>query len=118
MHYALRSMLSAKEERMNQELRPILFTQGIRLSRPFLWKRSSIVPIRLLSGTGKCYSSMGTIPAYPLLEWLAQRYGVKVEQVLLGNGSMEFFTFVASVMVNRGDAVYIEYRAMTGPLQP
>jgi 2-aminoadipate transaminase len=45
----------------------------------------------------------------PLREWIAQRYGVKVEQVLLGNGSMEFFTFVGSVLVKPGDAVYLEY---------
>jgi 2-aminoadipate transaminase len=44
----------------------------------------------------------------PLREWIAERYRVSVEQVLLGNGSMEFFTFVGSLMVNRGDTVYVE----------
>lgn len=44
----------------------------------------------------------------PLREWIAGRFGVKTEQVLIGNGSMEFFTFAGSLLVNPGETVYVE----------
>jgi 2-aminoadipate transaminase len=83
---------------------------------------------------GKVLFQYGHYSGYrPLREWIADRYGVQVEQVLIGNSSMEFFTFIGSVMVDRGDTVYLEYpsydRAITAmrriganltgiPLQP
>ena len=59
---------------------------------------------------GKVLFQYGHYSGYrPLREWIAKRFGVQVEQVLIGNGSMEFFTFVGSLLVNRGETVYVEY---------
>jgi len=59
---------------------------------------------------GKVLFQYGHYSGYrPLREWIADRYGVHVDQVLIGNSSMEFFTFIGSVMVNPGDTVYLEY---------
>lgn len=83
---------------------------------------------------GKVLFQYGHYSGYrPLRQWIADRYGVQVDQVLIGNSSMEFFTFIGSVMVHPGDTVYLEYpsydRAITAmrrigadlkgiPLQP
>jgi 2-aminoadipate transaminase len=44
----------------------------------------------------------------PLREWIAARYEVAPEQILLCNGSMELFTFIGSLLVRPGDTVYVE----------
>ena len=44
----------------------------------------------------------------PLRQWIANWFHVKYEQVLLGNSSMEFLTFVAALFVEKGDAVFLE----------
>jgi DNA-binding transcriptional MocR family regulator len=58
---------------------------------------------------GKVLFQYGHYSGYrPLREWIAVRFGVKTEQVLIGNGSMEFFTFAGSLLVNPGETVYVE----------
>jgi 2-aminoadipate transaminase len=58
---------------------------------------------------GKVLFQYGHYSGYrPLREWIAGRFGVKTEQVLIGNGSMEFFTFVGSLLVKSGETVYVE----------
>ncbi len=58
---------------------------------------------------GKVLFQYGHYSGYrPLREWIAGRFGVKTEQVLIGNGSMEFFTFAGSLLVNPGETVYVE----------
>ena len=44
----------------------------------------------------------------PLRQWIADWFQVTFEQVLLGNGSMEFFTFAAALLVGKGDTVFLE----------
>lgn len=95
---------------MNQEsTKPILFTRG----NP----AEEALPIADLINSanlafqreGKILFQYGHYSGYgPLREWIAQRFGVKYEQVLIGNSSMEFFTFVAALMVRPGDTVYVE----------
>ena len=59
---------------------------------------------------GKILFQYGHYSGYkPLREWIAVRFRLPMEQVLIGNGSMEFFTFVGSLLVNRGETVYVEY---------
>jgi DNA-binding transcriptional MocR family regulator len=44
----------------------------------------------------------------PLREWIAERHGVPVEQVLVTNGSMQADAFLFTLMVQAGDAVLVE----------
>src|SRR3712207_6007326 len=44
----------------------------------------------------------------PLREWIAERHGVPVEQVLVTNGSMQADAFLFTLMVQAGDAVVVE----------
>ncbi len=44
----------------------------------------------------------------PLRQWIADWFQVTFEQVLLGNSSMEFFTFAAALFVEKGDTVFLE----------
>lgn len=51
----------------------------------------------------------GRSPGYPpLREWLAGRYGVPVDQVLIGNGSLEVLSFVTRVLLEPGARVFVE----------
>jgi 2-aminoadipate transaminase len=51
----------------------------------------------------------GTSVGYvPLREWIAERHGVAVEQVLVTNGSMQADAFLFQLMVGAGDAVVVE----------
>ena len=44
----------------------------------------------------------------PLREWLANRYDVGSEQVFVGNGSLEVFSFIAQTMMPPGDRAFLE----------
>ena len=94
---------------MNETMKPILFTRGNPAEEGLPLSEIIDCANTAFQRDGKVLFQYGHYSGYvPLREWIAERYGVKVEQVLLGNGSMEFFTFVASVMVSRGDTVYLE----------
>jgi len=95
---------------MNPETpKPILFTRGNPAEEAL--PIADIIDCANLAfqREGKILFQYGHYSGYgPLREWIAQRFGVKYEQVLLGNSSMEFFTFVAAVLVRPGDTVYLE----------
>ena len=44
----------------------------------------------------------------PLREWLAERYGVPVDHVLVGNGSLPFIDLLGWALLERGDTVLVE----------
>ncbi len=44
----------------------------------------------------------------PLREWVAQRHDVASEQVLLGNSSLEVFSFITQVLVAPGERAFVE----------
>lgn len=51
----------------------------------------------------------GRSPGYtPLREWLGQRYGVGPERILIGNGSMEIFSFIIQTLLKPGVLVFLE----------
>ena len=51
----------------------------------------------------------GRSPGYkPLREWLGQRHGVPAEQVLVGNGSLEIFSFVTQTLLQPGARAFVE----------
>src|SRR5205809_165086 len=44
----------------------------------------------------------------PLREWLAERHGVPVDHVLVGNGSLSFIDLLGWALLERGDTVLVE----------
>lgn len=51
----------------------------------------------------------GRSPGYlPLRQWLAQRYGVGLEQVFLGNSSLEIFSFLTETLLGPGTRAFVE----------
>lgn len=44
----------------------------------------------------------------PLRRWLAYRYGVAMESVLIGNGSLQILDFVSRLLTSSGDVVLVE----------
>ena len=95
---------------MNEEtLKPILFTRGNPAEEALPIGEIIDCANAVFQRDGKIVFQYGHYSGYaPLREWIAERHGVLKEQVLLGNGSMEFFTFIASLMVRPGDTVYVE----------
>src|SRR5688572_23390409 len=57
------------------------------------------------AGTTAYGTSVGYVP---LREWIAERHGVEVDQVLVTNGSMQADAFLFQLMVAPGDAVVVE----------
>jgi 2-aminoadipate transaminase len=95
---------------MNQEsMKPILFTRGNPAEEALPIADIIDCANTAFQRDGKVLFQYGHYSGYrPLREWIAQRFGATYEQVLIGNSSMEFFTFVAAVMVRAGDTVYLE----------
>jgi 2-aminoadipate transaminase len=51
----------------------------------------------------------GRSPGYgPLREWLAQRYGVGADQILIANSSLEIFSFATQTLLRSGDRAFLE----------
>lgn len=51
----------------------------------------------------------GRSPGYgPLRQWLAGRYGVGAEQVLVGNSSLEIFQFITQTLMRPGARAFVE----------
>jgi 2-aminoadipate transaminase len=57
------------------------------------------------AGTTAYGTSVGYVP---LREWIADRHGVEVDQVLVTNGSMQADAFLFQLLVNAGDSVIVE----------
>jgi len=54
-------------------------------------------------------TAYGTSVGYvPLREWIAERHGVEISQVLVTNGSMQADAFLFDTLVERGDQVVVE----------
>jgi DNA-binding transcriptional MocR family regulator len=51
----------------------------------------------------------GRSPGYaPLREWLGQQHGVRPDQILIGNSSLEILSFIAQTQLKPGDRVFVE----------
>jgi DNA-binding transcriptional MocR family regulator len=51
----------------------------------------------------------GRSPGYaPLREWLGQQYGVGPDQILIGNSSLEIFSFTTQTLLRPGDRAFVE----------
>ncbi|MFP4268841.1 MAG: PLP-dependent aminotransferase family protein [Spirochaetaceae bacterium] len=88
----------------------IMFTRGNPAEEALPVKELSECAASIFEKEGKVLFQYGHYSGYaPLREWIADYYGADYEQILIGNGSMEFFSFGASVLLEEGDAVFLEY---------
>jgi 2-aminoadipate transaminase len=95
--------------RENPDQDPILFTRGNPAAEAIPLSDIRDCARDVFQREGEVLFQYGHYSGYrPLREWIAGRFGVKTEQVLLGNGSMEFFTFIGSLLVAPGETVYVE----------
>lgn len=63
----------------------------------------------ITAGTGRQALQYGKSYGFvPLREWLAERHGLAVEQVMLANGSLQLIDFMGHALVEPGDTVFVE----------
>ena len=99
-----------EEHNMSMSDNPILFTRGNPAVEALPVDTLSECAASIFAKEGKVIFQYGHYSGYkPLRQWIADQYNTSVEQVLIGNSSMEFFTFCASVLLNDGDTVFLEY---------
>lgn len=88
----------------------ILFTRGNPAVEALPIEELSDCAASIFREEGKVLFQYGHYSGYaPLRRWIADTYKAEYEQVLIGNSSMEFFTFSASVLLEPGDRVFLEY---------
>jgi len=88
---------------------PIFLTRGNPAKEALPLAEIADCARAVFSSEGEVLFQYGHYSGYtPLRRWIAEKFDVAVEQVLLGNGSMEFLTFIGAVMVQKGDTVYLE----------
>jgi 2-aminoadipate transaminase len=62
-----------------------------------------------LRADGSVLLQYGRSPGYaPLREWVGSQYGAGPEQVLIGNGSLEIFGFIAQRLLRPGARAFVE----------
>lgn len=89
---------------------PILFTRGSPATDALPIDDFRACADAIFKQQGRVLFQYGHYSGYgPLRQWIADWFHADQEQVLLGNGSMEFLTFAAGVFVAPGDAVFFEY---------
>jgi DNA-binding transcriptional MocR family regulator len=67
---------------------------------------------------GRAVLSYGAGGGYgPLREWVAERHGVEASRVVLTNGSLQGFVFLAQHLVRRGSRVLVEAPTYDRPLK-
>ncbi|MBN2051097.1 MAG: PLP-dependent aminotransferase family protein [Spirochaetales bacterium] len=95
---------------MNNFTETIMFTRGNPAVEALPVDDLSDCAQEIFKKEGKVLFQYGHYSGYgPLRQWIADNYGAALEQVILGNSSMEFLTFLASVMLKKGDRVFVEY---------
>jgi 2-aminoadipate transaminase len=64
---------------------------------------------KMLKQDGKTLLQYMTSPGYsPLRQWLAEREGVKPEQIFMGNSSLELLDMLTRTEIKPGDRVFVE----------
>ena len=88
---------------------PIFFTRGNPATEALPIDDFRACADAIFKEQGRVIFQYGHYSGYaPLRQWIADWFGVAFEQVLLGNSSMEFFTFTANLFIQKGDAVFME----------
>jgi 2-aminoadipate transaminase len=88
---------------------PINFTRGVPATESFPIDELLEAADAALRQHGKVMLQYGPSFGFlPLREWIAEWKGVKVEQVLTGNGSLQIVDFLCHHLLKPGDVVYTE----------
>jgi 2-aminoadipate transaminase len=88
---------------------PIFFTRGNPATEALPIDDFRACADSVFKEQGRVLFQYGHYSGYaPLRQWIADWFGVAFDQVLLGNSSMEFFTFSANLFTRKGDAVFME----------
>lgn len=91
------------------ELATINFTRGVPAIESFPTAELADCSAAVLAQQGDAVLQYGPAAGLaPLRAWLAQWQGVKPEQVLTGNGSLELVEFLCTAMIKPGDVVFTE----------
>jgi 2-aminoadipate transaminase len=91
------------------ELKPINFTRGVPAVESFPIEDVIDAATSSLREHGKVMLQYGPSMGFvPLREWIARWKGVKAEQVLTGNGSLQLVDFLCLHLLKPGDTVYTE----------
>ena len=89
--------------------KPIYFTRGNPATDALPIDDFRACADAIFEKEGKVLFQYGHYSGYgPLRQWIADWFGAAYEEVLLGNSSMEFLTFAASLFVDKGDTVFLE----------
>jgi 2-aminoadipate transaminase len=90
-------------------LETINFTRGVPANESFPTADLSACAVAALAANGEAMLQYGPAAGLaPLRAWLADWQGVKPEQVLTGNGSLEIVEFLCKAMIKPGDVVFTE----------
>jgi len=91
------------------DLRPINFTRGIPAIESFPVDNVIEAAVAALKEHGRTILQYGAAIGFaPLVEWLAQWQGVKTNQVLTSNGSLQLVEFLCWHLVQPGTIVFTE----------
>ena len=89
--------------------KPIYFTRGNPATDALPIEDFRICADAIFKEQGKVIFQYGHYSGYgPLRQWIADWFGVEYDRVLMGNSSMEFLTFCASLFMEKGDTVFLE----------
>ena len=90
--------------------RTINFTRGVPADESFPFEQLAECAAAAISGPERVRVLQygGSLGFAPLREWLAARHGVRLEQVLLANGSLQLLDLLGWALLERGDAVLVE----------
>jgi len=87
----------------------INFTRGVPATESFPIDELIEAAEAALRQHGKVLLQYGpSLGLLPLREWIAEWKGVKVDQVLTGNGSLQIVDFLCQQLLKPGDVVYTE----------
>lgn len=87
----------------------ILFTRGNPDTDALPIDEISQCAAEIFKREGRVLFQYGHYSGYgPLRQWIADYFGATVQQVLIGNSSMEFLTFIGGVLLKSGDTVWLE----------
>jgi DNA-binding transcriptional MocR family regulator len=87
----------------------INFTRGVPANESFPIDELIEAATAILSSKGAAVLQYGPSPGFqPLREWLAEWLGVRHDQVLTGNGSLQIIEFLCLHAIRPGDVVFTE----------
>lgn len=90
-------------------MKPILFTRGVPATESFPSEEIADAAAAVLRERGASLLQYGPSTGLPFLrEWLAEWQGVKADQVLTGNGSLQLLEFLCLALVRPGDVIVTE----------